>query len=128
MTGVLNAMVGGASVERLSFTLADLGGTEDYGAPSFAVSLRGGNTVFFIRYSADTDVLTISIGNAAPSQSFFQRIMVEDATPGVFQMFTSTSASYSLLGGTQGQWQWSSVTSLWTAADIDEVKRVEIHF
>jgi hypothetical protein len=126
MTGVLNAMVGTASIERLSITIEELGpGTNDYG-DSIVASLRG-NTLFFIRFDDDSNVLLLQIASGGPAQSFFKRMRVEDATPGVFQEFTSASATYTLIGGTNGQWEWSTAT-LWSAADIGEVKRIEVYF
>jgi hypothetical protein len=52
MTGVLNAMVGAASVERISITIADLG-ANDYGTSSISVSLRGNNLFFVLSTNPD---------------------------------------------------------------------------
>jgi hypothetical protein len=125
MTGVLNAMVGAASVERISITIADLG-ANDYGTSSISVSLRG-NNLFFIRFDDDLNTVMLQIASAAPAQSFFRRIRIEDATPGTFQAFTSASATYTLIGGTTGQWEWSAA-AVWSAAEIGETKKIEIYF
>lgn len=123
MSGALG-VVAAPCVERVSQTLQDL--APGYGSTTVSVSLRG-NTTYFLRHRPDISELLLQLSSLGSSQSFFKRIRVESATPGAFEVYNSADATYSLIGGTTGQWVWS-VATLWSAADIGEVKLTEIHF
>jgi hypothetical protein len=125
MTGVLNAMVGGLSVERVTITLSSVGANTVGMTSSIAVSMRGA-TVLYIDYNTVTPVLRLQLVPSL-SQSFFSRIRVEDGAANTFQTFTSASATYSVIGGTTTQWTWAPAT-LWAAGDVGETKRLIFEF
>jgi hypothetical protein len=85
-----------------------------------------GVTLIYVDYTTNTQTVRLQMQPGTLLQSAFSRILIEDATPGVFQSFTSASATFSDLGATV-QWTWTAAT-LWTAADNGEEKRVIVEF
>lgn len=121
MSGVLSVL-SAPSVERVTVTLEDL--TPGYGQ-SISVSLRG-NTGFFIRHRPDNSTLFLNIASQGVPQSFFRRIRIEGANAGQFQTYTSASATFVDAGLGISQWTWTEPT-LWSAADIGELKKIELY-
>jgi len=120
--------------QKYLITVAAMGGNLDWGYGNSASIWGGtygscGNTTKFrgadIYGIVGDSVFTLVVQLAGGSLpvSFFSKIVVQDAD-GARQEFLTSSSSFAN-AGTYSQWSWGG-SPVWTAADIGEIKVVEI--
>jgi hypothetical protein len=128
MTGVLNAMVSFASVERRTVTIGVSGSNAGYDGSIGSISSTTLRTVTIVTLrSANTYDIWLDL-EGTTSQAYIKRIRIQDGA-GAVQTLESSAATFSNPTGTQSRWIWGDGSPrFWDTTDSGETKTVEFVF
>jgi hypothetical protein len=128
MTGVLNALVGTASIERRTVTLGVTGSTVGYDVTIGSINSTTLRTVTIVTLRSGTTYDVWIDLEGTTSQSYFKRIRIQDGS-GTLQTLESSAATFSNPTGTQSRWVWGDGSPrFWDTTDSGETKTVQFFF